>query len=668
MKTLKLASTTKKINQFLASAFLLVIFSNLSIAQNKDFGDITLEMLEKEHSEIDSLAAAEVLNEKGEISFSITNSGWIYSFEVTRRIKIFNKDGYDEANIEIPFYVGESTSYSERVKRIDARTYYLEDGKVKDDKIRKKDIFDVELNEYASAKKFTFPSIQDGVIIEFTYTVESPNIRNLPRWGFQSSIPTKSSVFELYIPTEYLTYRSQTRGYNKIETKDENLNGRVGGVTNTNFTITHKVHEAKNLEAVEGENHVNNISNYLTALSYELSSYRKGDVGDVKYFATTWEDVEESLRESETFSKELERGKYFEEDLDAYLEGTTDEIELVHQILNFVKNKVEWNEESRRFCSDNLKKVYEEGSGNSADLNIMLTAMLRYKGIDAHPVVCSTIGNGIPFFPTVTGFNYIISGVTVGENYFLLDATDKYSSLNLIPTRTMNWQGIEISPNGSRTIPLIPNQQSKASFNVMASLTEDGKVEGQFRAYYFDQFALNARNAFTETSEDKVKSTYEEEFEISDVHDFTQNNLSALNKPLVQSFKFGESEGFVEKIANKIYISPLLFLKSDENPFKRKTREYPVEFTYPKKYTYRIMINLPENYEVDYTPENNIYKMADGLLQFTYVLNVDSGKLILDVTKEIAVPTVTPELYPDLRDYYISMQEKEDEKIVLVKS
>ena len=58
----------------------------------------------------------------------------------------------------------------------------------------------------------------------------------------------------------------------------------------------------------------------------------------------------------------------------------------------------------------------------------MLTAMLRAAGFDANPVVTSTISHGIPFFPTVSGFNYVLGGVTVNDQYFLLDATDKFSS------------------------------------------------------------------------------------------------------------------------------------------------------------------------------------------------------------------------------------------------
>ena len=659
-----------KIMRPLTIACILVLCINFTaFSQNKDFGDITVAMLEAKQSKIDSSAAAEVLNEKGKITFTITDRGWIYLIETTRRIKIFNKDGYDEANIEIPYYKGSTNRVSDKIKGIKANTYFLdEDGEVDDEKVRNKEIYDIEKNEYVDAKKFTFPKIQDGVIIEYSYSVESPNIRNLPNWSFQSNIPMVESTFEVIIPEEFLSYRSQTRGFNKVESSSVNGSGALSGITGRRFDLLHDTHIARNLKGVKGESHVNNFSNYITSISYELSSFRKGAVGDVEYLSVTWEDVVNSLKESESYSKELERTGYFQDDLNAYVEGVNDDFEKMNKILDFVKSKVEWNEKSRLFCSEDLDDIYEDGKGNSADINIMLTAMLRDKGLDAHPVVSSTISHGIPFFPTVTGFNYVISGVTIGENYYLLDATDPYSSPNLLPKRTMNWEGIEIFPTGSRPVKLIPNHQSKVNFNVMASINEDGTLAGQCRIYYFDQFGLNARNAFNDSSKEKVISTYEEEFDLKNVEDFKQSNLENLDQPLVQSFKFSETEGFVEKIGEKIYVSPLLFLKSEENPFKSKTRNFPIEFTYPKNFKYRLMIDLPKGYKIDYMPEKNIYTMTDGLLSFVYVVSENNGKIVVDITKDISTATLPSDIYPDLRDYYISMLDKENEKVVLVKS
>jgi hypothetical protein len=56
-------------------------------------------------------------------------------------------------------------------------------------------------------------------------------------------------------------------------------------------------------------------------------------------------------------------------------------------------------------------KAYKDKTGNVAEINLMLTAMLRYAGLNANPVLVSTRSNGIAMFPNRTAFNYVIAAV-----------------------------------------------------------------------------------------------------------------------------------------------------------------------------------------------------------------------------------------------------------------
>lgn len=377
----------------------LLLVSIHSIAQTLELEKVSKEMLEQKTSAIDSSAAAEVLYEKGLVSFMLTENGWNYQMQVTKRIKIYNKDGYDEANIEIPYYVGERKVDEEGIKYIKAKTYFLDDGKVNDEKIRKRDIYDVELNEFVSAKKFTFPKVQDGVILEYSYIEESPHIRSLPKWYFQSSIPVVYSEFETQIPIEYLAYRTQFRGYYQLASEINDVKFNIVGM---NSTLGQNVKQTKyygySFQPIEKENHVDNITNYISSVFFELSSYKVNAYGDQKVLVSTWEDVAKSLKDSDTYKKELQRTNYFEDDIDGVLEGKVSDIEKASEILAFVKQKIKWNKINSRFCSGKLKKVYDEGLGNVADINIILTAMLRYAGLEANPVYITHYQTEYRFF------------------------------------------------------------------------------------------------------------------------------------------------------------------------------------------------------------------------------------------------------------------------------
>ena len=51
----------------------------------------------------------------------------------------------------------------------------------------KNDIFSEQEDKNHVLKKFTLPAVQEGSIIEYTYTITSPYTFNMPSWQFQST-------------------------------------------------------------------------------------------------------------------------------------------------------------------------------------------------------------------------------------------------------------------------------------------------------------------------------------------------------------------------------------------------------------------------------------------------------------------------------------------------
>ena len=100
-----------------------------------------------------------------------------------------------------------------------------------------------------------------------------------------------------------------------------------------------------------------------------------------------------------------------------------------------------WNNYYGINCNDGVRTAYKNNKGNVAEINLMLTAMLRYAGVEANPVLLSTRRNGIAMFPNRTAYNYVVAGVEVKDNVILLDATSKNAVVGLMPLRAVNWTG-----------------------------------------------------------------------------------------------------------------------------------------------------------------------------------------------------------------------------------
>lgn len=671
-----------KLNQLVIFLFVATCFSNLK-AQEFKLGKVSIaELQEKKHPR-DTAAVAAILFEKGKVSFEYSQEdGFVVLTAVTTRLKIYKKEGYDWANKKIKYYVNSNSK--EKVSFLDAVTYNLVDGKTEKTKLKSDGQFDETVNKYWAQKKIVMPNVKEGSVIEFQYVIRSPRIGELRDWNFQTSIPVNYSEFKTYVP-EYFTYKPNSKGflfpkvtteqgpnYIIIRSKERSSANGFSAVKTTfsedqiNYIETRTTYLAENLPAMKEEAYVNNIDNYTSSISHELSMTHY-PYQPLKMYSTDWEKVVKTIYEYDDFGPELEKTGYFDEDVKALLAGLTNDDDKIDAIFNFVKTTVKWNEYYGYSCNDGVRKAYKDKTGNVAEINLMLTAMLRYAGLNANPVLVSTRSNGIALFPSRTGFNYVIVGVEKANGLQLLDATEKYAEPNILPLRDLNWLGRLIRKDGtSIKISLIPETLSRETVIMNAVVSDNGSISGKLRRQLTNHEALLFRQNNITTTID----TYLEELEHNnndiEIDDYARENDLDLSKPIVESYKFKNTKDF-ERVNDKIYISPSLFLGVKENPFKQELREYPVDFGYPIQNKYNINIEIPEGYTVENIPEGLNIAAVDGIGTFKYAIASTANKVQIIMTSEISKAIVLADYYQALKTFFQIMLDKQNEKIVLKK-
>lgn len=678
-------SKPKNINPSLLFCFL---FSLSITAQEFEFKKVSKAELKENIHPRDSTASAATLFEKGYLTMRY-DDGWLYELEVTKRVKIYNKEGYDYATVSLPYYYGDQTKYRENIKKIKAYVYNLKGNKIKDEKLSNKDIIDEQTSDVWKEVKFTFPNLKPGSVIEYKYTYQSPNIDELPEWRFQDEIPVNYSEYQLIIP-EYFGYNERAKGYHTInknlestmidisfrmDNRGKNVYGNGSSLNSSVGTATAKAakysYVAKEVPKLKDEAFVNNHTNFITSIKHELSFFKDPSTNNVKQFTTNWEEVSLRLQKSESFGVELDRRKYFEEDIDPIIQESSSQEEKIMRLLNFVKNHMTWNDYVSIYVSDKLRNVYKERRGNIADINLMLTAMLRYAGVNAHPVLVSTINNGIPNnAASTTDFNYIISGVELSnDKVLLLDASNPFTSPNLLPIRCLNWFGRLVRPNGtSKQINLSPIEVSKDDFIMNIDISEDGSLNGKMRRKYTEHFAYRYRINFSSVNKEDYISKLQNQLGVT-INDYKNENIYDLSEPVIETIDFEKDNAF-DVINGNIYLSPLLFLAQEENPFKQDQldRKLPIDFTFPKSKKYMINIKLPEGYEVDYIPESTAVGLPNqkGVYRFS-VKKSPLGDLQVVVQKEIKEAILSHNYYKPLKDFYTTIVAKETDKIVFKK-
>ncbi|MGC6432232.1 MAG: DUF3857 domain-containing protein [Jejuia sp.] len=650
-------------------------------AQNYSFGKVSKEELQEKYYPTDSSAIAAYLYKDRNSYFEYSEEvGFILVTKIHERIKIYDKEGFDFATKSLALY--KYGGNRETINGLKAYTYNLVDGKIEDSKLKKEGIFKSELSKYYDETKFTLPNIKEGSVIEYKYEITSPFYSNVDIYEFQHAIPIKKLEARFTSP-EYFEFKSNTKGFIEIIPKRSSKVGQITFVNkvrgenryasssfnNSSVDYQEKVetYELSDIPALKNEPHVNNIRNYRSAVKYELS-FTHFPNSTMKYYATTWEDVVESIYDNTAFGGELNKTGYFEADVDALIANVSEPMQKAALIFNHVKSNLKWNGYYSKYTNVGVRKAYKEHVGNVAEINLMLTSMLRYAGLNANPVLVSTRKNGVPLFPTREGYNYVVCGIELPNEVMLLDASSKYSAPNVLPFRALNWQGRIIRKTGSSAlIDLYPKTISKNTINLFAKIDGEGTVEGQMRSVKTGHKARTYRNSYNDVDEDQFVEDLENKFSGIEISEFSVKNNSDLEKPVMESCKF-TIESQVDVINDKIYFSPLLFFKVNENPFKLEKREFPVDFGYPTDDIYRFNITIPEGYTVESLPESKMLQLPDGLGSFIYKIKAAGNTVQLIVDSKINAALISPVYYKALKSYFSSLIELENEQIVLTKT
>lgn len=141
------------------TAFICAIaISAVAAAQVKQpkikFGDIKPEDFKPQYYTVDSSADAVYLYDIGSSVYEGNNNGWFsVIFKVHERIRLLNKKSFDDlGTVKIPLYA--TTAIQQKLKDLQAATYFMEEGKLVATKVDKNSIFKDRDGDY-QVTKFT---------------------------------------------------------------------------------------------------------------------------------------------------------------------------------------------------------------------------------------------------------------------------------------------------------------------------------------------------------------------------------------------------------------------------------------------------------------------------------------------------------------------------------
>ncbi|WPP50436.1 DUF3857 and transglutaminase domain-containing protein [Catalinimonas niigatensis] len=675
-------------------SLILFIFSLLSLpslAQDAEikFGKVSQEELSMHVYPLDSSASAVVLSDIGNTRFKYSEGSGI-QLEFTRhtRIKILSTSGYEWANVRVPLY--NDGKDKERISSLKGYTYNLVNGNVEKEKLKSSSEFSEKYSDHYDIAKFTMPAVKEGSVLEYEYTITSDFMYNLQDWEFQKSIPVMWSEYNVSIP-EYFNYKQFMRGYHSLAIHDTgkkpgkftySTKTRSGGrglrdanlhtnFKNESLDFTEYTERwvATDVPALVEEPHITTMDDYVMKITFELASIMfPGET--MKVYSTTWENIDKELLDAEYFGNIIQKKGVVKKEVDALAVGETDPMKKLAILYTYMRDQVRWNGDKRLFASQTSQKTLENKSGNSADINLTLIAMLNYAGIETYPVALSTRDHGIliPSYPMINQFNYVIAMVKIDGQTLLLDATEQNCPFNLLPIRCLNGNGRVVSNEASeKWVKLEELQNANTNQLVVAyvSLNEAQQLEAKISSSSTDYLALKLRQKYSKGEEERSKPI-KEQYQGWNITNYEATQWEDIYKPVEEKMQ-GTMNNEMMETGDIIYLNPILINRVHENPFKLEDRTYPVDYAHTNKQMYMMNFTIPQGYEVEELPESIALALPDNGGKFIYQTK-QIGHMIQVVNKlEIHKSRFDAQEYPYLREFYNQIVAKQSEQLVLRK-
>jgi hypothetical protein len=642
------------------------------------FGKITPADFNLSTQKYDSGAEAVVIADVGSSAFIGNNKGWFsLEFRHTKRIKILSKTGFEAATVTIPlFFDGDDI---EKLQNLKAVTYNMENGHVVETKLDDKSLFTEKLNKNLVLKKFTFPAVKEGSIIEYSYLQTSDFLRNLQPWEFQSEYPCLWSEYKVDIP-DFFNYVFLSQGHVPFSVDTASATHDYfrlmipGGaerneMVNLSASVVSHLWIMKNIPALKEEKFTTTLRNHISKIEFQLSQYRFPDE-PIKNVMTSWFSVSESLMDDEDFGADLGKpNSWLTEDLKAITKGASTPREKAEKIYDWVRDNCTCTDHDARFLSNPIKTIFKNKSGNVADLNLLLDAMLKHENIEVDPVLLSTRDHGFThsIYPLMNRYNYVICRAIIDSVAYLLDASQPWLGFAHLPGYCYNGQARVIN----KSMPIIVNLNAgdiSESKTTMVFIANDGKggLSGSYQSVpgYFESSSIRqkVRDKGEKDYFSTVQSAYSGGIQIANTE---IDSVKLPTNPVKVSYDFSVPHDTTEDI---VYFNPILATETyKENPFKAATRTYPVEIPYAMDETYILNMDVPAGYKIEELPKSTkvLFNTDEGY--FEYIVQKDENNIQLRSRVKLLKADFKPDDYAVLRDFFAFVVKKQSEQFVFKK-
>lgn len=632
--------------------FLLVFAFSIDLqAQKVKMGEFSPEEIALTEVSFEPDAAAVVLWEEGSSKFL---SGMLETTYLFRK-KILKESGKAEADVRIPFFVGDSRI--EEVSGVKAQITNFENQESTTVKLGDENFFEVDLGDGWKEIRISFPNVQVGSIIEYSFRKSDKNITFLDGWTFQNPIPTLGSQYQI-IMIPQLQYKMIGQGHKYLTTTEK---VEANGIYR--WTV-------RDLYSMKEEPFMKNYGDYKERVEFQLSMYQRA--------ATTagpeWEDVIGTWEKlgDEIVGEYQEKGYYRtnpiqKEVLNIDLTGVTQK-EQAEKAYYFIRDNFTNSNITGFWPNQTLSQLLKSKSGSPIEMNLALMGILKSIGISCDPILIGSKGSGrseLASFPFLNQFDGILLKATIDGTSQILDLENPLAPFGYIEVQKHIKAGLLLEKEKSKLIPIEIKHASNTIFFSEISLNEnkDLVMKSTLRTYFYEGLDLAQNVKILKQQNEPLEKlfTNPDEMEI--------RGVEVVDELRERNFISTKFDLILEGAGNEelLLFSPLKFSNFSDNPFTQEYRIFPVDFGYPFNESYTANILIPEGYELDDYPMETRITIEGNGISFFYSPQVIGEMLKITSKLEVRTPIIEADKYGDLKFFMESVASKLSEPVIFKK-
>jgi len=666
------------LKRIVISLVILLLSITTSIAQPDpiEWGRLSTSDLSMSNYSQDTTSPGLILCDYGNLSIEIIDNQYKIVFTHFKRIKIFKKAAYSEANVELPF------NKSDKETIVDIKAESFSPSPLAGSQVivlKDQDILEKEIDENWSKKVFAIPGVTEGSVIEYSYTLISSDFFNYRIWNFQSSLPCLWSELRAELSGIYnymvlmhnikdsLFINEKTNGFKTIP--DQML-------SNTSIRIpirvkcTHGRYVMKDIPPLVEEPFITCLQDYRMEVRFQLYSISRPYNNQLNIIRS-WPEFVQRLNEDPTFGLWIGKETALNELVIRIIKDVSSPEMKMRAIYDYVRTHFRWNGEFRVLAKKTFDQVINEKNGNSAELNLLLVHMLNLSGLHAVPIIISTRLHGKvqKEFPILNQFNNTICSVIADTTSFFLDVTDPFRPFNLVATEDINSLGLAIDGNSYKWKTISGTFLTKRNSLLTMRIDLFGNIKGDMVIYETGYFAQNRRENLASLEKGKFIDYLLSFFTLDlKVDTYSISKQDEIESPLKITVSFTAKKAIDYMFQKEIiYFDAMIFNNMRINPLKQLTRNYPIDFPYPYEESSTLVVQVPKGYTFEELPQDEHFIVPDESAEFQF--QVFNTTKVFQVKSDLKLRKASFSVveYPDLKLLFDLMVQKNSEQVTAIR-